>query len=142
MLYRKQEKEGQEVYQLVLPLEYCRTALQGLHDATGHFGVENTLSQVRDHFLWPKIAKKVEQYVKSCECCIKRKTLSQVASMTPIQATHPLQFATMDYLIVTKAMGFENILVFINHFTTFAQAYLAKNQKASSTAKLVLDFMR
>ena len=36
VLYRKQEKEGQDVYQLVLPLEHCRTALEGLHDDAGH----------------------------------------------------------------------------------------------------------
>ena len=39
-------------------------------------------------------------------------------------------------------MGYENILVIIDHFTKFAQAYLAKNQKAVTMAKLVLDFIR
>ena len=39
-------------------------------------------------------------------------------------------------------MGYENILVIIDHFTKFAQAYPAKNQKAVTTAKLVLDFIR
>ena len=86
------------------------------------------------------MAKDVEDYVKSCERCIKRKSPSQVAPMTPIQATHPLQFVTMDYLTVEKAMGYENILVIIDHFTKFAQAYPTKNQKAT-TAKFVLDFI-
>ena len=53
------------------------------------------------------MAKAVEDYVKSCERCIKRKSPSQLAPMTPIQATHPLQFVTMDYLTVEKAMGYE-----------------------------------
>ena len=35
-------------------------------------------------------------------------------------------------------MGYENILVIIDHFTKFAQAYPGKNEKA----KLVLDFIR
>ena len=47
-----------------------------------------------------------------------------------------------DYLTIEKAMGYENILVIIDHFTKFAQAYPAKNQKAVTTAKLVLDFIR
>ena len=104
--------------------------------------MEKTLSLVRDHFLWPKMAKEVEQHVKSCKCCIKRKTPPQTEPMTPIQATQPLQFVTVDYLTVKKAVGFENTLVIINHFTKFGQAYLAKNKKASTTAKLVLAFMR
>ena len=41
-----------------------------------------------------------------------------------------------------KAMGYENILIIIDHFTKFAQAYPTKNQKAVTTAKLVLDFIR
>ena len=37
-------------------------------------------------------------------------------------------------------MHYENILVIIDHFTKFAQAYPTKNQKAT-TAKFVLDFI-
>ena len=84
------------------------------------------------------MAKDVENYVKSCERCIKGKSPSQVAPMTPIQATHPLQFVTMDYLTVEKAMGYENILVIIDHFTKFAQAY----PTTTTTAKFVLDFIQ
>ena len=106
----------------------------------GHLGDEKTLNLVRDHFFWPKISKDVANHVKSCERCIKRKTPAQVAPMTPIQATHPLQFVTIDYLTIEKAMAYENILVIIDHFTKFAQAY--KNQKAVATVKLVRDFIR
>ena len=62
--------------------------------------------------------------------------------MIPIQATHPIDFVTMDYLTIEKAMGYKNIWVIIDHFTKFVQAYPAKNQKAVTTAKLVLDFIR
>ena len=67
VVYRKQQRDGQEVYQLILPKEYRKTALEGLHDNAGHLGVEKTLSLVRDHFFWPKMAKNVENHVKSCE---------------------------------------------------------------------------
>ena len=61
--------------------------------------------------------------------------------MTPIQATHPLQFVTMDYVTVEKVMGYEKILVIIDHFTKFSQTYPAKNQKATTMEKFVLDFI-
>ena len=38
-------------------------------------------------------------------------------------------------------MGYENILVIIDHFPKFAQAYPTKNQK-TTTAKLVLNFIQ
>ena len=46
VLYRKQQKEDQEVYQLVLPQEYRKTPLQGLYDNAGHLGIEKTLNFV------------------------------------------------------------------------------------------------
>ena len=61
------------------------------------------------------MAKDVETHVKSCERFIKRKTPAQVAPMKLIQATHPLQFITMDYLTIEKDMGYENILVIVDH---------------------------
>ena len=50
VLYCKQQREGQEVYQLILPKEYRKKALEGLHDNAGHLEVEKTLSLVRDYF--------------------------------------------------------------------------------------------
>ena len=102
VLYQKQQKEDQEVYQLVLPKEYHKAALQWLHNNAGHLGIEKTLNFVQEWFFWPKMSKDVEDYVKSCERHIKRKSPSQVAPMTPIHTTHPLQFVTMDYLTVEK----------------------------------------
>ena len=128
----KTTKEDQEVCQLVLPQECHKTALQGLHDNASHLGIEKTLNFVWEQFSWSKMAKDVEDYVKS----------PQVAPVTPIQATHPLQFVRMGYLTVEKAMGYENILVIVDHFTKFAQAYPTKNQKAATTAKFVLDFIQ
>ena len=40
MFHGKQLREGQEVYQLILPEEYRKTALEELHDNAGHLEVE------------------------------------------------------------------------------------------------------
>ena len=67
VLYRKQQRDDQEVYQLILPKEYQKAALEGLHDNAGHLGVEKTMSLVRDRFFWSKMAKDVEAHIKGCE---------------------------------------------------------------------------
>ena len=90
------------------------------------------------------MAKDVEDYVKSCERCIKRKSPSQIAPMTPIQATHPLQFVTMDYLTVEKAMGYENILVIIDHLTNLpkhTQRRIKRQQQQPSLCLTLFDDM-
>ena len=80
--------------------------MQSLHDDARHFGMEKNIELCQRSFLLVKMVKEVEQYVKLCEHCTKRKTPPQTPPMTPIQATHQLQFVTMVYLTVEKAMGF------------------------------------
>ena len=65
--YHKQLRDGQEIYQLILPKEYRKMTLEGRHDSAGHLAVEKTSSLVRDHFFRPKVARDIETYVKSCE---------------------------------------------------------------------------
>ena len=66
VLYQKQQKEDQEVYQLVLPQEYHKTVLQVLHDNAGHLGRDNFEFCMRA-ILLAQMTKHVEDYVKSCE---------------------------------------------------------------------------
>ena len=58
VLYWKQLRDGQEVYQLILPKGYWKAALEGLHDNAGHLGVEKTLSLVRDPFFLAQNGKR------------------------------------------------------------------------------------
>lgn len=70
LLYRKIERHGTEVHQLVLPKEYVSMVLKSLHDESGHLGMDKTLDLIRDRFYWPKMGSEVEQYVKNCGQCI------------------------------------------------------------------------
>ena len=75
VLYRKRKdaESQEEVVQLVLPESERARALKGLHDDIGHLGRDRTLNLVRARFFWPKMAESVQQKVRNCEKCIKRK---------------------------------------------------------------------
>jgi len=55
LLYRKVERDGSEVHQLVLPREYVDMVLRSLHDESGHLGMDKTLELIRNRFYWQKM---------------------------------------------------------------------------------------
>ena len=74
----------------------------------------------------------------------QQKSPSQVTPMTPIQATHPLQFVTMDYSTVEKAMVYENILVIIDHLPNLprhTQQRIKGNHKSQVCGSTLFDHM-
>ena len=87
----------------------------------------------------------IEHYTrKVCSCHKQRKpnTIS-TAPLVPIDTTQPFELVSVDFLHLERsAGGFEYILVIMNHFTRYAQAYATKNKEANTAAdKLYNDFI-
>uniref|UniRef100_A0A3B3I428 Gypsy retrotransposon integrase-like protein 1 n=1 Tax=Oryzias latipes TaxID=8090 RepID=A0A3B3I428_ORYLA len=142
LLYRKVEKPlGTEVHQLVLPKEHVARVLKSIHDESGHLGVDKTVELIRNRFYWPKMGAEVEQYVKTCGRCITRKALPQrAAPLKQITSKGPLDLVCIDFLsLEPDSQGYANILVVTDHFTRYAQAFPAKDQRASTVAKILWD---
>jgi transposase InsO family protein len=136
-LHRQTKQDDKEHYQLILP-ESCRQqALHSLHDQMGHLGRDRTLHLVRDRFYWPKMAQDVENYIKNCERCIKRKSpTNDRPPLVSIKSTQPLELVCIDYLTLEMSKGgFQHILVITDHFTKYAVAIPTRNQTARTTAE-------
>ena len=55
-------------------------------------------------------------------------------------ATHPLELVHLEYLCLESGKGLdENVLVVMDHFTTYAQMYVTRTQTAQMTAKTIWD---
>lgn len=110
----------------------------------GHLGVERTRCLIRERFYWPRMQKDIEHFVTNvCECLKKKQPVRQTrAPLTPIHTTHPFEMVSIDFLhLDTCKQGFEYILVVMDHFTRFAQAYATKDKSAKTVAeKLFNDF--
>ncbi len=141
LLYRKVEKHGNTVNQLVLPREYVPMVLRSLHDESGHLGMDKTIELIRQRFYWPKMGVEVEQYIKNCGRCITRKALPQrAAPLKQITSQGPLDLVCIDFLsLEPDSQGYANILVVTDHFTRYAQAFPAKDQKAVTVAKILCE---
>ena len=115
--------------------------LKHLHDDVGHQGQEKTLSLVRSRFFWPGFETDVQNKVKKCDRCIKRKSSSKpTAELVKILRTQPMELVCIDFLSFEKSKGgFENTLVINDHFTRYAQAFPTHNKLAKTTATILFE---
>ena len=137
VLYRRTTHNGESRQQLVLPKALRNLALQGLHDDVGHMGIDRTLSLVQDRFYWPGMARAVEEKVKNCDRCLRRKSPTNArAPLVSIKTSQPMELVCVDFLTLeTSAGGYQYVLVITDHFTRYAQAIPTKNMSARTTAE-------
>ncbi len=141
MLFRRRQDRGSVLYQLALPVDLRETVLTSLHNDMGHLGIERTLDLARSRFYWPRMATTVEEKIKTCERCVRRKTPPErAAPLVNIVTGRPLELVCMDFLsLEPDRSGTKDILVITDHFTRYAVAIPTRNQKAETVAKCLWD---
>uniref|UniRef100_A0A914LJ70 RNA-directed DNA polymerase n=1 Tax=Meloidogyne incognita TaxID=6306 RepID=A0A914LJ70_MELIC len=64
--------------------EYHNDTLQG-----GHLGVKRTLEKIKRNMFWDKMGSDVNEFVKNCDACQKRKVIGLHQSKEPITPMEP-----------------------------------------------------
>ena len=141
LLYRVRQSDGDITYQFVVPKSLRSPILSWLHEDMGHLGFDRTLDLIRTRFYWPKMAKDVENKIKSCGRCVRRKTPPEKsAPLVNIQTTRPMELVCIDYLsLEPDSKNTKDILVITDHFTKYAVALPTKDQKATTVAKCLWE---
>ena len=133
------------VSQIVLPKKFHLLVYRELHENMGHLGVDRTLHLARQRFYWPHMQRDIEHYIGHVCQCVKRKipTLKTRAPLQPILTSAPFELISIDFLHLARSSGgYEYILVVMDHFTRYAQAYATRNKSARTVAqKLYNDFI-
>ena len=145
---RFEDEEGKSaVYQWVVPKKHRREILHHLHDGPlgAHLGENKTLQKLKERFYWPGHTADVREWCRSCDPCSQRKTPNPKprAPLVSIQAGHPMQLVATDIVgpFPESTSGNSYVLVAIDYFTRWVEAYPIPCQEASVVAKKLVDEM-
>lgn len=130
------------IRQVAIPYSLRDDVLRSYHDSLaggGHQGEERCLEAIRLKYFWPNMASDIKEYVKSCLTCqqSKRHIHAHPAPLHPIPPEEIFSRWHMDILgPLHKAHdGSQYILLFVDSFSKWCEAFPLKTQTAAEVAK-------
>ena len=124
----------------VVPARKRLAVIDGCHRCAGHQGRDRTLSLMKEQFWWPGMSKTLLTVIRNCGRCKQFEAKGELPGMQPIICTEPMELVHIDYvgMEVTVAAKekpvVKNVLVVVDHFTRYVQAFVTRNQTAYTTA--------
>ena len=122
-----------------------QAAIDGCHWCAGHQGRDRTLSLMKERFWWLGMAQALVLAVSNCGHCKQFEAKPQIPSMQPIICTEPMELVHVDYVSMEVTVATQekpvvkNVLVVVDHFTRYVQAFVTLNQTARTTARVLYN---
>ena len=114
-----------------------------LHTDMGHLGADRVGELARKRVYWPGMQKDIMDFIQHKCACLKQRKPQRSKKVAPLQritTNAPLEMITIDFLHLEKGSGgYEYILVIVDHFTKFVQAYPTRNKFTKTVAKHLYD---
>ena len=129
----------------VVPTVDWQAAIDGCHCSVGYQGRDCTLSLMKERFWWPGMSQALLRAVANCGRCIQYEAKGQLPPMQPIICTELMELVDIDYVgmevtvVTDKKPTVKNVLVVIDHFTHYVQAFVTKNHTARTTARVLYN---
>lgn len=147
LLYRKFESvDGRETkLQLIVPESLQEEVLKYVHDniTSGHLGINKTLSRLRERFYWPDCGRAVRNYCRKCDMCAAQKGPKRKdrAPLGRYVVGCPLERVAIDVTgpFVQSYQGNRYLLVVMDYYTKWPEAYPLPNQEATTVARTIVN---
>ena len=125
---------------LVIPERQQRDVAQFYHDQ-GHFNARKVKHLIERNCAWTNMTATIEEVVKHCERCQKRKTpkVATRCDLKRLKVKHgPMAQLSMDFLNIDCRRDTKfKVLTVVDDFTKFGFAFEVKSENASNMAKLL-----
>uniref|UniRef100_A0AAZ1X8S4 Gypsy retrotransposon integrase-like protein 1 n=1 Tax=Oreochromis aureus TaxID=47969 RepID=A0AAZ1X8S4_OREAU len=149
-LKREQEADatlgqGRDLLQLLVPRLLRSQVLELVHGSVGagHYGNAKTLRRLRGRFYWPGCRRDVELHVHCCDTCTAQKGPTQ-RSTAPLQqylVGAPMERVDVLGPFPVTESGNRYVLVVMDYFTKWPEAYAVPDQSATTTAERLVEEM-
>ena len=139
--------DRQEAYhqQIALPQVLREEALTGYHNSESggaHLATKRVYEALRLKYWWPKMHQQVDDYLRSCDRCQRIKTRNQnhKAPLTPIPIADSFERWHITIIDLTQTKeGYRYVLLVVDSFSRWSEAFALKNQDAASIAKVFYE---
>ena len=129
----------------VIPTADRQAAIDGCHHSVGYQGCDCTLSLMKERFWWPGMSQALLKAVANCGRCIQYEAKGQLPPMQPIICTEQMKLVHIDYVRIEVTVATDkkpvvwNVLVVVDHFTWYVQAFITKNHMARMKARVLFN---
>ena len=120
-------------------------AIDRCHQSAGHQGQDQTLSLMKERFWWLGMSRALVLAVSNRGHCKQFEAKPQIPGMQPIICTEPMELVHVDYVgmevtIATQEKPvIKNVLVVVDYFTWYVQAFVTRNQTARTTTRVLYN---
>jgi len=145
ILYRHSYSENDpSALRLVVPARLREDIMQRMHDSkwAGHPGMSRMKHALLSKYYWPRVGKDIEAWIRCCESCIMSKR-------GPHRSKHPLEqeisgapFHRVAFDMIgplpESDLGNRHILLLVDYFTKWAEAYALPERVAITVADVIV----
>ena len=129
----------------VVPVNRRQIAIDMCHRGAGHQGRDRSLSLMKEQFWWPGMANALFLVIQNCGRCKQFEAKCQIPEMEPILCTQPMELVHVDYVGMEVTVATQekpvvkNVLVIVDHFTRYIQAFVTNNHTAHTMARVLYN---
>jgi len=131
-------KVDEDRTRLVVPSAFRHQLFEMSHSGplAAHLGSKKTAVQLKNHYFWSSLNRDVAEWCRQCPQCVlgKGPPRRPHGELNKIPVGTPLDLVNMDILsgLPTASDGSKYMLVIVDAFTKWVEAYALPDQEAST----------